>query len=902
MKKTGVTTFYAIPFLRFQQKVSRFLRLLFLLPFLLIHAKPAEAQNDPITLKLKNVSLLAAMDTIQQYSNYRFSYNLTLVPHLQQTHISIVSKNDPIEKVLSLLFTRTRIKYRVQDYMILLSREDTTQPVRSSPPVLMQSVKGKVTDKESHAPLANVSITVMNAAVTRGTITDSNGLFSLKIPVGRQSLQCTFVGYQKYTAGDIMVISGKETFLTIEMQEMGEKMQAVTVQAERRDHPLNTMATVSDRVLTMEDALKYAGGYNDPARMVNAFAGVTSGGGARNNLIIRGNSPTGLLWKLEGIEIPNPNHFTQGQGDGGGIFSIISADMLSNFDFFTGAFPAEYGNAFSGILDLNLRKGNPDKTEYGLQLGMIGTQVSVEGPLSKSNKSSYLFNYRYGNLQFLNNTGIISLDENEKPPVFQDFSMHINLPTTKAGNFSIFGIGGISTNGKFPMQDTMNRLPDPDLATDLTEYHQMGVLGMKHTLLLPDKKTYLKSILSLSWQRDRYVRIQEHNAQPVLIDSNQYTYPTIRFSTTLDHKFSAASVIRTGIIYNQFFFSIYGKRNNRFTNYETYVDERGNTGSAEGFFQWKYRLTSRMEINSGIHATSFLLNRNFTLEPRFGAKWRVSSNAAFSYGFGLHSRIAPISLYFAKITTPAGDITQPNRDLQLTRAMHHVLGYHVALSKNLRLKAEAYYQYLYKVPVIDNISSTYSILNTLNGIADSAYVNKGKGYNKGIELTLEKLFSQNYYFLLTGSLFDSKYKPANGKKYNTYFNTGYQMNLVAGKDFITGHAKQHIFSMNVRAIVHGGFRYSTARLATDSNGLNYMYYPIEETYTGQAPRYMRFDAGFKFRKNNRRYSWILSLDIQNLANRENILSYDFHGNNNSVQREPDTDLGIIPILNLKVEF
>jgi hypothetical protein len=884
---------------------DRFVRLYAVLLLLLMVAKSAEAQNEPITLKCRNVSLLAAMDSIRQHSNYRFSYNLSLVPLLQQTRVSITFKNDPIEKVLSMLFFRKGIKYRVQDYIILLSKDESPQPAKPAPAMLMQSVKGKVTDKESHAPLANVSITVIQAQETRGTMTDSNGLFSLKIPVGRQSLQCTFVGYQKYIAGDIQVISGKETFLTIEMQETGEKMEAVTVQAERRDRPLNAMATVSNRVLTMEDALKYAGGFNDPARMVNTFAGVSSGGGSRNNLIIRGNSPTGLLWKLEGIEIPNPNHFTQGQGDGGGIFSIISADMLADFDFFTGAFPAEYGNAFSGILDLNLRKGNPDKTEYGVQAGFIGTQVSVEGPISKSKKSSYLLNYRYGNLQFLNSAGIIDLDENEKPPVFQDFSMHVNLPTAKAGNFSIFAIGGTSESGKYPLKDSMNRFPDPDLHTDLTEYRQMGVLGLKHTLLLPNKKTYLKSILSASWQSDRYVRIENNNS--VMIDSNRYTYPTIRFATTLDHKFSTASVIRTGIIYNQFFFSVFGRRKmNQGTanqEYLTYVDQQGNTGSAEGFFQWKYRLWKRMEINSGLHATYFLLNQNFVLEPRFSAKWRMGNNAAVSYGFGLHSRIAPISLYFAKVKTPAGDITQPNLNLQLTRAMHHVLGYEIAPAKNLRIKAEIYYQYLYKVPVIDDTNSVYSILNTLNGIGDSAYVNKGKGYNKGIELTLEKLFSQNYYVLVTGSLFDSKYKPANGKKYNTYFNTRYQANLLAGKDFITGHAKQHIFSLNVKAIVHGGFRYSPLRTGTNSNGSGYSWYPIEETYTGQAPQYVRFDAGFKFRKNNRRYSWILSLDVQNVANRENILSYEFRANsNNIVYTETTDDLGIVPILNLKVEF
>lgn len=902
-KNPGVIT----SILPYPHSLKKFCRVFHLLPVLLflISIKPVTAQNRPLKLKLKNVSLLAAMDSIRQHSSYRFSYSLELAPALKQTRVSITSSGDPIEKVLAVLFTGTGIKYMVQDSMVLLSRENTVRPPGTDDPVLMQTVKGKVVDKESHTPLMNVSITVMNDPISKGTITDSNGLFSLQIPVGRKSLYYTYIGYKEYIADNIMVVSGKETFLSIEMQESAEKMEAVIVSAaERRDHPLNSMATVSTRMLTTEDASRYAGGYNDPARMVTAFAGVMSGGDGRNNMIIRGNSPTGVLWKLEGIEIPSPNHFTQGQGDGGGIFSIVSADMLSDFDFFTGAFPAEYGNALSGILDLNLRKGNADKTEYGIQLGMIGTQVSMEGPLSKKNKSSWLVNYRYGNLQFLNNTGIIDLDDNQKPPVFQDFNMHINLPTRKAGNFSIFGIGGISKTGNYRSNDPMSWAMDPDNKNEETEYHQMGVLGLKHNILLKDKKTYLKSILSASWRSDRFVSNGlDENQQPVLNDSNRYTYPTIRFSTTLNHKISANSVIRAGVTYSQLFFSVYGKRNERGMGYRPYLDERGNTGLAEAFFQWKVRLLRNLEINTGFHATWFLLNDNYAIEPRVGAKLRAGRNAFFSYGFGLHSKIEPISLYFAKVKKPDGNIVQPNLNLKMTRAMHHVLGYDLSLSKNLRIKVEAYYQYLYDVPVMDDTAISFSIINSLRGIDDSAYVNKGKGYNKGIEITLEKFFSENYYFLLSGSVFDSKYKPANGKKYNTYFNTGYQVNGLAGKDFKVGRSKQNIFSMNIKAGVHGGFRYSPARLGTNSNGQAYLYFPIEETYTGQAPRFMQFDAGLKFRKNNRRYSWILSLDVQNFTNRENILNQEFGiSREGSIRMLPQADLGIIPILNLKVEF
>ncbi len=878
---------------------------LMLLVVLYVVSTPVKAQNKPITLQLKNTSLLAALDSIRQHSPYRFSYNLALVPLLEQTRVSIHSAGDPMETVLAKLFTGTGIKHRVMDSMVLLSKSDTLRPVKTNPPLLMQTVKGRVMDKESHMPLAHVSIGLINVPTGSGTITDSNGLFTLRTSVGRQSLLCTIVGYHDYVVGDMMVISGKETFLTIEMQESVEKMQEVIVQAaEKRDRSLNAMATVSTRMLTPEDAARYAAGYNDPARMVTAFAGVISGGNRRNNMVIRGNSPKGLLWKLEGIEIPAPNHFSQGQGDAGGIFNIIAGDMLSNFDFFTGAFPAEYGNALSGILDLNLRKGNPDKAEYGLQLGMIGTQVSLEGPINKSSKSSYLFNYRYGNLQFLNNLGLIDLDENEKPARFQDFNLHINLPTRKAGSFSIFAIGGVSTTGQFSTKDSMAWRGNRDLRHEETEKHQMGVLGIKHSLLLRDQKTWLRSTLALSWLSDHYTSSElNNNLQPVPDDSSRYSYPTIRLTTTLNHKFNVANVIRTGFTYSQFFFDVYGKKHLPNVGDHTYLDQSGNTASVEGFFQWKHRLGKGLEINSGLHATYFLLNEDLAIEPRLGARWQTSPNGSFSYGFGLHSKIESISLYFAKIANRAGVITQPNLDLKMTRALHQVLGYEFSLSKDLRIKAEVYYQYLYKVPVVDDTASALSTINTLRGITDSAYVNKGKGYNKGIEVTIEKFFSDDYYFLAGGTVFDSKYKPANGKKYNTYFNTGYQLNFLAGKDYRSGNAKQHIFSMNAKVTLHGGFRYSPAKGGTDANGTPYMYYPIADTYSMQTPRFMQFDAGFKYRHNNQRYSWILSLDVQNLTNRKNVLDYESApAPDGRIGLMPTTDLGIIPILNLKVEF
>ena len=753
--------------------------------------------------------------------------------------------------------------------------------------------------------MIGVSIVLLNSQPNLGAISDANGMFSFKVPLGLQSLKLTYVGYEEFIASGLQVISGKETSLNIEMRESVTKMNEIVISADQeKDMPQNSMATVSARQLATEDASRYAGGYNDPARMTSVFAGVMAASDSRNSIVIRGNSPMGVLWKLEGIEIPNPNHFNNGQGDAGGVFSIISSEVLSNSDFFTSAFPGEYGNSTSGILDLNLRKGNPDKREYGVQIGVIGSQVSLEGPLGKQKRISYLFNYRYGNLQFLNEMGLIGLDANQRPPIFQDLNFNINFHTLKAGTFSLFGIGGISSTG----EDNLRDYQDED--------HKMGVLGLKHLWTLPNNKTFLRTIVAVADQHDKLESgIVNQNSEHLMTDSSTYNYPAIRTSFTINHKFNARHTLRAGIIYSDLFYDVYGKAvyrplflntpgNPQLSPTGEYVNHKGKTALAEAFCAWKYRVGRAFEINAGVHNMLFLLNEDYSLEPRLGLKWQASSKSSFSYGFGLHSRVEPISVYFSQVTASDGTTSTPNKKLKLTKAMHHVVGYDLSVRPDLRVKVEAYYQYLYDVPVSANPGSTYSRLNSEHGIPDSTLQNNGKGYNKGIEVTVEKFYADNYYFLATGSVFDSKYKPANGHIYNTYFNTKYQANFLAGKDFRLGKARQNVFSLNFRTLIHGGFRYTPQTIGTTPTGINYLYSVASDTYSKQAPDYLRFDLGLKYRRNNPRYSWIISLDIQNLTNRENVIDYNFlmAPNDDQIFVDPVTGIGIIPVLNFKVEF
>ncbi|HEY5823073.1 MAG TPA: carboxypeptidase-like regulatory domain-containing protein [Cyclobacteriaceae bacterium] len=861
----------------------------------------AFAQPDTVTLNMKNVPIATVIEAIKKQTAYRFSYDIELETQLKEKKITINATRQRISQLLPVIFDLEGIAYKVVDHTILLSKKKSESEVIQSHKTLMQTVKGKVIDKESKVPLIGVNIFVIDGHPPLGAVSDINGLFSLKVPVGRHSLKFTYVSYEEFTASDLSVTSGKETQLNIEMRESVTQMNEVVVKADHdKDIPLNSMATVSARQITTEDASRYAAGYNDPARMVSAFAGVMTTNDSRNSIVIRGNSPLGLLWKLEGIEVPNPNHFNNGQGDGGGVFSIISSDVLANSDFFTGAFPGEYGNSTSGILDLNLRKGNGDKREYGIQIGMIGSQISLEGPLSKDHKVSYLFNYRYGSLQFLDKLGLLGLDENQEPPIFQDINFNIHFDTKKAGTFSLFGVGGMSSTGEVNPRDYQS------------EDHKMGVVGLKHTITWPNNKTFVKTIVSLTDQYDKLERGNLKNNEREMTDSSAYNYPAIRAATTINHKLNAQHTIRAGLIYSHLFFNIYEKQfdplfidvegNQHLGTSKVTVDQSGTTGLVQAFCEWKYRVTNTFEINSGIHNTLFLLNHNYSIEPRLGLKWHASPKSSFSYGFGLHSKVEPISVYFSQVTNPDGTAAT-NENLELTKAMHHVIGYDLSIRQDMRIKIEAYYQYLYDVPVSTNPASTYSRINSQFGIPDFVLVNNGKGYNKGIEVTLEKFYSNNYYFLATGSLFDSKYKSANGETYNTYFNSKYQANLVAGKDFKVGKSAQNIFSINFKTLTRGGFRYTPQKIGTSDAGVIYLYTDAADTYTKQMPYYLRFDLGLKYRRNNPRYSWIISLDIQNLTNRQNVIDYEsLITRSREIVLAPDTGIGIIPVLNFRVEF
>lgn len=765
-----------------------------------------------------------------------------------------------------------------------------------------QTIRGMVVDADTKEAIIGAAVAITDIAPQLGTMTDENGAFELRdVPVGRHHLRVNFIGYKETQLAEILVNTGRQTVLNIELTPSVKQLAEVSVVAESsdKDKSLNTMASISARRLNMDEASRYAGGMYDAARMASSFAGVvaTEGDGV-NDIVVRGNSPRGLLWRLEGIEIPNPNHFTDGQGGTGGAVSIISSNSLASSDFLTGAFPAEYGNAFSGVMDLNLRKGNTAKREYAIQLGVIGLEAAAEGPISQKNGSSYMINYRYSALALLAQSGLVNLGDNNRPPVFQDLSFNVHVPTKRFGTFALFGVGGKSTTGTDPVKDTMKwRLSGEGRDQELEE-HAMGVVGLKHYILFPNKKTSLRNTVAASTQYDEwhagYLQMDYNYTQTY---HDRFTYPSIKTHTIVSHRINNKHIVSIGAMWQQLYYRMYLQERDGDSLHEK-INQNGNTALLQSYAQWKYRISEQFELNSGVHFQYFLFNQQKTFEPRVGLKWSVGERSSLNAGFGVHSRVESIASYSSYIMVD-GKPEQANKSLGFTKAYHYILGFNHSFSQNLRTKLEVYYQQLTNVPIGATQQSSLSALNFSYGIPDQKLVNAGKGYNYGIELTLEKFYTNNYYLLFTTSLFDSRYKNYDLPWRSTVFNGNYVVNVLAGRDFLFGSKRQHTFGINGKVLSRGGFRTTPIDLeATKVAGE--IVYKLDELYSQHLPAFYRIDFGLQVRINRQNYSYTFALNVQNLLNKPIVLGYEYNAKYKIISEVKG--MGLLPLLTYRLEF
>lgn len=762
---------------------------------------------------------------------------------------------------------------------------------------ITQTIKGVVVDKQSQTPIPGAIIQVVNSNPLLGTSTNEKGEFKItNVPIGRLQIKIQVISYkEKYIT--INLNAGKESVTNIEIEENVIQGQEVVVIAEQdKTKTNNKMSTVSSRLFSAEEAARYAGSRNDPARMAANFAGVSGANDSRNDIIIRGNSPIGILWRLNGLDIPNPNHFGNA-GSTGGPISILNNNTLDNSDFMSGAFAADYGNATSGVFDLKMRKGNDEKHEFLVQMGFNGFELGAEGPFNKKKNSSFLVNYRYSTLAVFKALNI-DFGTGDAVPQYQDITFKTDLATEKYGKFSFWGIGGLSYVALLESDKKSGQDIYGYSARDTYFRSNVGASGISHTYLFKNN-AYIKTNIGISGQYNNIIadRIDTSFKTPKnLKPEYRQTTKNIRYSfnTTYNKKFNSRDFVNTGI-YAELYNTLFVDSNDNLFGSNTFVTLRnykGSTALIRGFAQWQHKFSDDLLFNAGVSNQFFLLNNSNAIEPRVGLKYSINTKQSLSLGGGLHSQLQPIYVYFASDTIN-GKTVETNRGLDFTRAAHGVLAYDNSFAQYFRVKAELYYQYIFNAPV-KNFPSYFSALNLgadFNSPNVNNLVSEGTGQNYGVEITLEKFYSKGYYLLFTSSLFESKYKGSDNVTRNTAFNGNYVFNLLGGKEFKIN--QKHVLSLDLRATYAGGKRYTPIDLAA-SKAVNDEVRDGTRAFELQYADYFRLDVKPGYRFNSKRVTHEFTIDIQNVTRNANVFQQSYDIKNQTIKTDYQLRFFVIP--------
>lgn len=861
---------------------------------------PTGALATVVSLHTDGMPLEEVLREIGRQARLVVVFNTDLAAS-KQPRASTLDRVPAVEALLRVLDGTGLRAFVLPDGKVLVTRAadmpsvQGTSETTTGPSPQGQTVRGRVLDRDARIPLPGANVIVLETDPLIGTTTDGDGRFVLPdVPLGRQAIQVSFIGYAPVILPEVLVTSGKEVVLDVALKEQILTGQEIVVVPEvRKDQPLNDQALVSARSFSVEETRRYAGGLDDPARMASAFAGVTTSVGLGDNaLIIRGNAPRGVLWRLEGVEIPNPNHFAGLSVVGGGGLTLFSSQLLDDSDFFTGAFPAEYGNALAGVFDMHFRTGNPNRREHTFQVGIVGIDVASEGPFVRGRPATYLFNYRYSTLALL----MPLLPTDSDVLRYQDLSFKVDVPTRRAGRFEAWGIGGIDGQ-------TMEEEPDSakweyELWDRLHVDLELGVgaAGLTHTLPV-GRRSYLRSSVAASLNRT--ILEQERLSDDLVLEDNLFIHNTtgrVIAGSFLNHRFGARHVNRTGFTAQQLFYDL--DLRVAPDDEPPVVTVAQGTGSSlllEAYSQSTVDVSSRLAVNAGLHAQHFALTGRTALEPRAGLRWAFVPGQAFSFGYGLHSQIEDLRLYFVE-PPGARDVRTPNRELDFAKAHHGVAGYDRRLGEASRLKLEAYYQYLFDVPVIPD--SSYSMINFQQDWSfNEVLVNDGAGENYGVELTVERFLKDGFYYLVTGSLFRSRYRGGDGVWRRTRYDQGYAANALFGREFTLGD-RNNLLGLNGRLAFVGGQRRSPVDVA-GSLAREEVVYDERRAFTVREPGVFLLDLTLTYRRNHRRYADVWALQVKNvLVAKDVYLDYNF-----ATDRVEEVREGFpVPMLSYKVEF
>lgn len=749
------------------------------------------------------------------------------------------------------------------------------------------TIRGTVRHAANQVPLEGATLYLFPKDTF--AISNHSGEFQFdNLPIDQYQIRVSFIGFDTLLIPEISTKAGKASVLEINLRHGTTQLGEVIVRASA----LSVLTPLSTHTLSIEETLRFPATFFDPARLATSFPGVANLNDQANGLSIRGNSPNSLIWRLEGLEIVNPNHTSNAGTFGdriaqssGGV-NMLSAQMLDNSVLFKGQMAPGAGNALGGIMDMQLRSGNNKKREYTLQAGLIGVDVSTEGPLSQQAGSSYLLNYRYSTIGLLSAMGLELGDEAIN---FQDVSFHLDFPQKNNGRIKVFGMGGISENIFEADRDSSLWVFDKD-RFDISFYSKMGALG--GTGMWPvGRYGLLKTGLSFSaLQNERMADLLDDDLEAIRLEEDLQEQQLLSAFVEQNWTAPAFGTFTIGLRAN-------ARRYRIFSNDQGQVNAQGKDAFLlfQPYLNWDRPLTESISIASGIHLSYFSWAGEWSWEPRMQFRWTPSPEHQLTLAYGLYSQTQLPQIYFA------ADSSTNFQSLKSSKSHHTDLSYAWTIHSGLRMELNLYHQYLFDIPVHAEEDHSFSAINLLDGFVDFPLINEGVGRNVGVEWSLQRFFTDDHYFLISASWMDAQYQGRDSIWRSSRYDVGYTFSALYGKEWRWEARKERFkkLGINVRVGLLGGFK-ETPIDPLASRDLGKTVFRENEAFSMQQDPFSRVDLRFYYTINKKGFTSTLSLDIQNAANTKNeaFRYYDVWQEQVVVKNQ----LGIIPILTYRLEW
>lgn len=831
-----------------------------------------------------NIEVGTFLDSLSKKFDLKLFYSSTNLD-LNQV-VKVQFKNVTLEELFDKLFFKTRIQMQLVGNKVVLKYFDGK---------LYQNIRGRLLDADSREPLMFANVACISCQPQKGASTDENGDFVIyDVPIGMHIVMASYIGYSTVRKDEVRVLSAKETVIELAMEELVSNTEEVIITSKKQvNQAVNSMATGSVRMFNISEAQNYGGGLSDPARMTMSFPGTIMGSnGLFNEVSIRGNAGNKLMWRFEGLEIVSPAHFNR-EGSSGGIISMLNSTTMANSDFYSSLFPAQFGNAISGVFDLRLKNGSSSKREYEAKIGIMGLEFGTEGPFKKGKRATYVFNYRLSSTSIINN--IVEVGANYGVPTYWDFSYKFYLPTKKIGVFSLFGLNGSSFTPAKNFADSSTVRGIWDLY-----YPQFtrGTFtnGLKHNYIV-NSKLYFNSVLGMSRVLHEVVTTRLHDRNgyyPGEVNTSRFNFDSYQFNSFANWKINKKNVIRIGTNNEVKVFDYFYERKYEFQPFAPFnavdsssflMDDTGAVVTSQWFAQHKYKISNSSNLNIGINAMFFSFNNEMSIDPRVIYDWGKDTSQ-WKAGIGKHTRKEPLSTLLLRRNGVAS-----NTDLKMVKSWQAIFGNTRLLKGNWVLKNEIYFQYHYDVGVEADRDWAFSNLNMFEiyslDIHDSILNMDptGMGLNYGYEVALEKSLEKGYYSLVNLALYQAKFSDNAGNWHNSQFSHDYIFKIVTGKEIKLGPNKKNTLNLNIRFISSGGnWHLGIDRLA--SIAVDDPVYDYAAGYSQRGGAFRRIDVGFKYTVNNKKVIHSIVLDVLNANSNQAVIaqSYDDHLNEVNLDR------------------